>query len=591
MYLRTVKAKGKGGKSHEYLRLVEAYRDNGKAKQRTVVNLGRKDLLEPHLEALIRLLSGEKSTATLRAEGIEAVGAWDWGPVLALRSLWCELGLDGILERLGPKSPAEKTDFVDRAFVLVANRLISPSSEHGLARWLETDYVCDRRGRRWKPEWRDEKERLGSRSPRVRVKSRQLQHWYRTLDQLLELKPRIEVELYQRLRDLFSLEIDVAFYDLTSTYFEGHGPEPLAAHGYSRDNQPRKRQILVGVVLVQGWPLAHHVFRGNERDAGTVREVLKDLKQRFSIRRLVFVGDRGMVTAKNLDMLREEKQGYVVGLNRRRNETVYQYILKATGEWTDCPMGITASEKSPPPRTRVQEVPSDIEGVRVFVVESEERLAYEQAEREKAMTRTAEALEKLRERVAKGRLKSSEKVGAAAARALARYHGHRYYDWKYDDGTFHYFEHPTRLPREKAYEGKYVIQTEEPHLHPVEAVQTYKSLSEVERAFRNLKDVLDLRPIYHQTSSRVKAHVFVAALAFLLQRALERKLKAKGVDLSPPQALQALKTIRVVDIALGNGEIKRSVTRGSVRCGPVLAALGISQKHPPTPPTEDGEAV
>ena len=526
MYLRTVKASGKEGAVYEYVRLVEGYRENGKAKQRVVANLGRKDLLAPHLDALVRLLTGETSSAPLGVEDVEATAAWDWGPVLALRTLWQELNLDNILDRLERKKSNEPTALADRAFALVANRLISPGSEHALANWLESDYVCDRRGRRWRPQWRDEKERLGSCYPRVRVESRQLQRWYRTLDQLHELKPSIEVELYHHLRDLFSLEIDIAFYDLTSTYFEGHGPEPLAAHGFSRDNEPRKRQILVGVVLVDGWPLAHHVFQGNQRDAGTVSKVLADLQQRFRIRRVIFVGDRGMVTRKNLDLLRDEGQGYVVGLNRRRNETVYQYILKATGEWKDCPVGITAREKSPPPRTRVQEVCSDEEGVRIFVVESEERQAYEQAEREKAMTRTAQALETLRQRIEKGRLQAADKVGAAATRALSRYHGYRYYDWEYKEGTFRYFEHPKHLPREKAYEGKYVIQTEEAHLDPVEAVQIYKGLSEVERAFRNLKDVIELRPVYHQTPQRTEAHVFVAALAFLVQRAFERKLKA-----------------------------------------------------------------
>ncbi len=136
-----------------------------------------------------------------------------------------------------------------------------------------------------------------------------------------------------------------------------------------------------------------------------------------------------------------------------------------------------------------------------------------------------------------------------------------------------------------------MIQTEEAHLDSVEAVQIYKGLSEVERAFRNLKDVIGLRPLYHQTQLRVEAHVFVAALAFLVQRALERKLKAAGLDLSPTKALQALRTIRVVDLDLGNGESKRSVTRGSVRCAPILRALGITELDPPAPPTEESDVM
>lgn len=592
-YLRTVKVRGQQGRLYEYIRLVEGYRENGKNKQHTIANLGRKDLLAPHLDTLVELLAPETSRdKAILAHGVEALAAACWGPILALRTLWCELNLDTILDRLETSHSQETTRLADRSFVLVANRLIRPGSEHALANWLETDYVCDRQGRRWKPQWRDEDERHKSPSPRVRVESRQLQRWYRTLDQLHAKKPQIEVELYHHLRDLFSMEVDLVFYDLTSTYFEGHGPVPLAAHGYSRDKKPRQRQVLVGVVLVQGWPLCHHVFRGNQKDATTVRSVLEDLQQRFKIRRVIFVGDRGMVTTENLELLRGSQQGYVVGLNRRRNQKIIDYIERAQGEWLDCPVGITASETTPSPCTRVQEVSGDEEGVRVFVVESEERLAYERTEREKAMKRVREQLERLRQRIEKGRLKAREKIGAAAARILARNHGSRYYAWDYTpEGEFRYFEHPTNLPREKIYEGKYVIQTEEPHLNPIEAVQIYKSLSEVERAFRNLKDVIEMRPIYHQTGLRVEAHIFVAALAFLLQRALEKKLKAARLDISAPQALQALSTICVVDLDLGNGQTKRTVTRGSARCVPILAALDISHLEPPTPPEEASEVL
>jgi transposase len=129
-----------------------------------------------------------------------------------------------------------------------------------------------------------------------------------------------------------------------------------------------------------------------------------------------------------------------------------------------------------------------------------------------------------------------------------------------------------------------VIQTEERSLSPVEAVRLYKQLSEVERAFSSLKDVIEMRPIYHQTDERVQAHIFVAALALLLHRALERKLKNAGLDLSATEALQALQTVRVVEFDLGSGQTKRSVTRGSARAARILQVLGISELDPPTPP-------
>jgi hypothetical protein len=276
MFLRTVKAQGGKGVQHEYVRLVEAYRDQGKNKQRIVCNLGRKDLLAAHLDDLVRLLRGERAgAAPLRAGTVEATGAWDWGPVLVARTLWRELGLEASLAPAAGRGRPATRALAERALVLVANRLCAPTSEHGLARWLETDFVCDGQGRRWLPAWREEAERRASRRPRVRVADRQLQQWYRTLDQLLARQARLEQALFLRLRDLFSLQVDLVFYDLTSTYFEGAGPPALGAHGHSRDGKPRDPQVLVGVVMVDDWPIAHHVFRGNLRDATTVQPVCR----------------------------------------------------------------------------------------------------------------------------------------------------------------------------------------------------------------------------------------------------------------------------------------------------------------------------
>jgi len=585
VYPRITKTTDRNGNTYEYIRLVESYRENGKNKQRTVCSLGRRDLLMVHLDRLIQLLSEPEQKRWVRSEDVEPVQAWDWGPMLAVQTLWQELGLQKILDRMGGRSKKDGVALSDRVLVLVANRLCAPSSEHGLAGWLDTDYVCDREGRRWVASWRSEQERRDSKAPRVRVESKQLQQWYRTLDKLHARKERLEKELYLQLRDLFSLKVDMVLYDLTSTYFEGEGPAGIALHGHSRDKRPRNRQVLLGLVMVDGWPIAHHVFAGNRRDSTTVEGVLADLQERFGIARVVFVGDRGMVTSDNIEHIRRQQQGYVVGLNRRRSEQIYQYVERATGQWHQCPLAKGAQEKSDPPKTLVQEVPSDEPGVRVFVVHSDERKGFEEARRLKGMRRVREALERLQKRVEKGRLKDPSKIGAAAARTLARHKGYRYYQWEYKDGEFRFFEHPINLKREKAYEGKYVIQTEEPNLGPIQVVQIYKQLMEVERAFRNLKDVIELRPIYHQTAKRVEAHIQVATLAFLLQRLLEKKLKNAGIDLSASDAMQALKTVKIVDFTLGNGEQKRTVTKGSERAARVLRALDVH--NPNIPPKQE----
>ena len=577
MYLRTVRAKGAEGVEFEYIRLVEAYWENGHSKQRVIANLGRKDLLAPHLESLIELLGGgQRTKGSSAAERIEATFAACWGPMLVARWLWRELGLENILDGLASKTnrvqKAGRLPFADRVLVLVANRLCRPSSEHALGQWLESDFVCGRDGKRIVARWKQQ--------GRVRVDLNWLQEWYRTLDRLLAHKERIEVELFARLRDLFHLQVEMVFYDLTSTYFEGRGPVGLAGFGYSRDGKARNRQVQVGLVMINGWPIAHHVFDGSLRDSASVEMVLKDLQERFGLGRVIFVGDRGMVTIQNLALLRQRGQGYLVGLKRRRNEQVDRYIQAAAqGPWQDCPVGITAMEREKVPRTMVTEVAGEEPNVRVFVVQSEERLAYERGMREAAMEKTRQALEKLSLRVAAGRLKKAQKIGEAAARILGRNHGSRYYGWSFEKGLFRYFEHPGHLAPEKALEGKYVIQTEELDLSAVQAVEAYKDLSEIERSFRELKDLVEMRPIYHRRPKRVRAHIFIAALAFLLARALEKKLKAARVPMSSAQALEALRTMHVVDIRVGT-EIRRGVTAGNHQTRQILAALGISDREP-----------
>jgi transposase len=588
VFIRSIKVPSSSGVVHEYVRVVESVRENGRSKQKIVLNLGRRDTLVTLLPMLQRFLQGDEPPPLEHDGPIQVLDASTWGPLLVVRHFFHKLGLWQLLDScrrwpnlLHDEDPND--DWPSRLLALIANRLVRPVSEHALAGWLETDFVCDRAGRRYLPAWKQR--------GRVQVDLTVLQRWYRTSDHLIINQSKIEAALYARLRDLFHFEPDLVFYDLTSTYFEGHGPEDLAKHGYSRDGKPRNVQVVVGVVMVAGWPIAHHVWAGNTRDSKTVAEVIDDLTKRFQFRQVVFVGDRGMVTEKNLDVLQraEGAWGYLLGMTRRQNpeaEALIDRIDEAA--WLDCPGGINVQEATSKPRTRVQEVACDRPGVRVFVVDSDERREYEQRQREKAMTRVRVGLEKLQRRVAQGRLKDAAKIGAAAQRVLSRHHGHRYYDWQLTTGEFRFEEHPVNLRREKKYEGKYLIQTDQPDMTPLDGVAQYKELNEVERGFRSLKNPIGLRPIWHQNERRVRAHIFVAALAFLIERMLERELKEAGVALSAQDALTALQTIRHVRFKIEDRE-STGVTQGNARARQVLKTLKITDLRPPTPP--DGEST
>jgi transposase len=365
---------------------------------------------------------------------------------------------------------------------------------------------------------------------------------------------------------------------ITSTYFEGAGPANFAKHGYSRDGKPHNVQVIVGVVLVAGWPIAPHVWAGNEVDHGTVQKTVGDLHRRFGFNRLVFVGDRGMVTNDNLEEIGAEKHGYLVGLKRRRNKKLARWLAALDeAKWITCPVGITARERTNPPRTRAQEVPSGEAGMRVIIVDSDDRRGSEEAMRQQSMERTRRALEKLQARVAAGKLKQAEKIGAAAERLLQRNHGYRYYSWDIPQGSLHHFENTEGLARERGIEGKYVIATTETALSVLEVVAISKDLSAVERGFRQLKDVLAVRPIYHQIETRVKAHIFVAALAWLVQRFLDRRLEQAGMDFSAERAMQALCTVRLVTLRLDEQPQRRGVSGGCTAAPRVLKALLLRQ--------------
>ena len=229
--------------------------------------------------------------------------------------------------------------------------------------------------------------------------------------------------------------------------------------------------------------------------------------------------------------------------------------------------------------------------MRVFVIDSDERREYEQKMRERSMQRVREKLEKLQRRVQERELTDAALIGAAAQRIMQAHHGHRYYRWSLQEGRFRFEEDPEHLGREKQIEGKYLIATSEPRVEAQEAVRMYKELSEVERGFRCLKDVLEMRPIYHRKAERVHAHIFVATLGLLLTRLLERRLKEAGIPLSAEQALQAAATISVVRFRLDQKRSRTGVTTGSTQARQVLKVLGIAETKPPTPPDDEQVAV
>ena len=390
------------------------------------------------------------------------------------------------------------------------------------------------------------------------------------------------------------------FYDLTSTYFEGLGPEELAQHGYSRDQRPRNPQLLVGLPMVDGLPVSHTVFAGNRRDSTTVQEVIADLRKRFGLERFVFVGDRGMKSEASVAALEEQGLGYLMAVQGRRNPEM-EAALQAVREeaWAPCE-GADGRVKAN--GSRVQEVTEEGSRRRRFLVHSPERERHERKLREAEQDKVRERLERValgefgkraqrevqaeRERseveAEAVREQAAGLIGEAAGKILSQNHGQRYYDWRLaGEERLEYWENES-CAQEKRREGHWLLETEETELGAVEAVRAYQELWRVEAAFRSMKDVLELRPIWHRTDERVQAHVLVAALALTFDRILQRKLEKAGLRLSSRAAWEALEAVSLVEFEMPGRPRKAGICVNGEEGGhgnearKVLRALGVA---------------
>jgi transposase len=566
--INTVK---QGDKTYQYLQILESYYHQEQSKQRVVANLGRIDLLGDKLDRLVSSLNKYCKNKLVAPDQIACKQALPWGQVLLVRHLWEQLTLDEVL-REHCQTTRQQFDVTETAFVLEVNRLCEPSSEHGLARWLEHTFICDRQGRRWQPDWLPAEQI--TKQQRVKVKHQQLNRWYRTLDALLAGKKEIEKALYFRVRDLFNVKVDMVFYDLTTTYFCRKSPiGKLRRHGQCKDGKPRQVHVLLGVVMANGFPLAHHVFAGNTAEKKTLPDVLLDLEIRFGLRHVMVVSDRGLVSPENLEFLSQTRLHYLLGIPGRRHDEAAA-VLQALNDnqWEQIDPG-----------NRVQKVNLSNTTTPYFVIDSVERKAYEESMRQRSMERAKEELEKVAQAVSTGRLKDPAKIGARAGRALSRHHGYRYYSWQVaGPGQFRFYEDAQKLAAEMLHEGKYILKTDDMEITAAEAVTCYKELNTVEQGFRDLKDVIDMRPIHHKKDDRIEAHIFVATLALFLKRSLEYQLASKLPELSGTDALAAMQSIGLSELNI-DGQVMRLVSGGGRDAKQILSALKIKEINPPDP--------
>ncbi len=357
MFPRIVKSKKKSG-TYEYLVISESVRVKGKGSTtKNIANLGNVSRFDNKsvnnlIDGLIKLFNVDKYGLSKEVEIIESL---EHGSIIFWRKLWNKLELSKLIEEeISINEPRLELDVQKYVEMMVINRCVAPLSKLGTTRWIPrtcykvmngyTDLDLD------------------------------VEYFYRSMDYLLRIKDKLELVLFEKLRTLFSVNVKLTFYDITSSYFYGASC-PISAHGHSRDGRRDKKQIVIGVVTsYEGYPIKHYVFEGNTKDEKTVVDVVTDLKLRYHIEETIFVGDRGMITKMNLHTIQNKGFDYIMGVKFRQDEMLE--IMLKTGGISDHDYenhrGLRIQEKRIPVKDfLVSKIRIILEGKKIRIDESE----------------------------------------------------------------------------------------------------------------------------------------------------------------------------------------------------------------------------
>jgi len=458
--------------------LREGYREGGKVKSRTLANLSHWPLAK--IERLRRVLRDEVLSGAV--EGLTMLRSLPHGHVAAVLGIARKIGLDRLLA--ADRAPARLAALV---LAMIVARVIDPASKLATARQLDAATATSSLG------------------PLLELGTVSEQELYAALDWLLSQQSRIESRLAQRHLSQGTLVL----YDVSSTYFEGRTC-PLARRGYSRDGKRDKLQIIFGLLCASdGCPVAVEVFEGNTGDPSTLAAQVAKLKQRFHLDHVVLVGDRGMITEARVEtLLKPAGLDWITALRAPTIRTLLEQGAFQLSLFDERDLAEVTSPDFPDDR---------------LVVCRNPWLAAERARKRLDLIAATEAdLRKVAKAVARKTkpLRGADKIGLAAGAVLNRHKVAKHFILTITDDTFGFERNTEAIEAEGKLDGFYVIRTnlDKTTLATSDVVRVYKSLSQAERAFRSIKTVdLEIRPIHHRLSDRVRAHVLLCMLAYYLE--------------------------------------------------------------------------
>ena len=525
MYIETVPNRN----SPPAILLREGWRENGKVRKRTLANLSKWP--RGKIDTLRRLLKDEPLVG--RDDAFDIVRSLPHGNVAAVLGTLRTLRLDRLID------PAHSPQR-ERVLAMVAARILDPGSKLATARGLAEETARDSLA-----------ETLG-------LGPLDEDDLYASMDWLLERHARIERGLAKRHLG----EGTLVLYDLTSVWMEGRTC-PLAKRGHSRDGKRGKLQIEFGLLCARdGCPVSVEVFAGNTADPSTVGAQVGKLRQRFGLSRVVLVGDRGMLTEARI---REEVEP--AGLD---------WISALRGPAIRALVESGAVQLSLFDERDLVEVTSDAYPGERLVVCRNPLLAEERARKRAALLDATEAVLApiaAATRREKRRLRGESKIGARVGRVITRYKMAKHFEWSIDEkGGFTYRRNASSIAAEAALDGLYVVRTSVPEteLDAHASVRAYKRLSTVERAFRSLKTVdLKVRPVFHRSAERVRAHVLLCMLAYYVEWHMRQRLRPMLFDDEDREGAEAVRTsivapAQVSEAAQAKARSKRTADGGTV---------------------------
>lgn len=466
MYIATVRNRN----SPPAILLRESYREHGNVKTRTLANLSK---LPP--AAITVLRASLKGQSLVPAEAaFDVIASPHHGHVQAVLYAMRRLGF---AELIAARPSVQR----DRVVALVAARVLAPHSKLATTRWWHVTTL---------PEV-------------LRVTTADEDDLYAAMDWLLERQERIEHKLAAR-----HLENDgLALYDLSSSYFEGVTC-PLAAFGHNRDRKKGKRQVNYGLLTnAQGIPVSVSVFKGNTGDTQTLRPQIDKVRQQFDVERFVLVGDRGMITQKQIDVLRDIDG--IDWISALRPEAIRK--LLAAGK-----IQMDLFDE----RNLFELMHPDFPDERLIACRNPQLAKHRSEKRRNLLAATTKELDRVRGMVERGRLHGQNDIGVRVGKVIDKYKVAKHYRLDIGDGHFSFEIDADKVATEAALDGLYVVRSSvgAERLSAADTVLSYKRLSQVERAFRTLKSLdLEVRPIRHRRERRVRAHIFLCMLAYYLE--------------------------------------------------------------------------